>query len=159
MPIPSLQTDSSTSPASNRLDRLTSGVMVCALTAEASKKLGAWFGGRRNHEGGVSKEYVARCLGKLPECVDSCALLSEGRVAESLCVLQWRDLVRGAAIDDRPSNRRQCCSPGRSRAFCIFLLRVPHPADSPPPLLSAGFEDDFPKNELRRAKQHERRAL
>ncbi|BGP21182.1 drap deaminase [Rhodotorula toruloides] len=52
---------------SNRLDRLTSGVMVCALTAEASKKLGAWFGGRRNHEGGVSKEYVARCLGKFPD--------------------------------------------------------------------------------------------
>lgn len=55
--------------ASNRLDRLTSGVMVCALTVAASKKLGAWFGGRRNHEGGVSKEYVARCIGRFPECV------------------------------------------------------------------------------------------
>lgn len=52
--------------ASNRLDRLTSGVMICALTADASKKLGAWFGGRRNHEGGVKKEYVARCQGEFP---------------------------------------------------------------------------------------------
>ncbi|TNY23226.1 pseudouridine synthase [Rhodotorula diobovata] len=52
---------------SNRLDRLTSGVMVCALTVAASKKLGAWFGGRRNHEGGVSKEYVARCIGRFPD--------------------------------------------------------------------------------------------
>ncbi|BGP12169.1 hypothetical protein JCM10213v2_000080 [Rhodosporidiobolus nylandii] len=51
---------------SNRLDRLTSGVMVCALTVDASKKLGAWFGGRRK-EGGVSKEYVARCVGRFPD--------------------------------------------------------------------------------------------
>jgi len=55
--------------ASNRLDRLTSGVMICALTVAGSKKLGAWFGGRRSHEGGVSKEYVARCIGRFPECV------------------------------------------------------------------------------------------
>lgn len=60
--------------ASNRLDRLTSGVMVCALTVEASKKLGAWFGGQRAAEGGVDKEYVARCVGRFPECVDSLPL-------------------------------------------------------------------------------------
>ena len=52
-------------PASNRLDRLTSGVMICSLTVEASKELGAWFGGQR--EGGVKKEYVARCVGEFPE--------------------------------------------------------------------------------------------
>ncbi|KAI5478778.1 drap deaminase [Pseudohyphozyma bogoriensis] len=50
---------------SNRLDRLTSGVMVCALTVEKSKNLGAWFGGRMKT--GVHKEYVARCLGKFPD--------------------------------------------------------------------------------------------
>lgn len=55
--------------ASNRLDRLTSGVMICALTVDASKKLGEWFGGRRNAEGGVSKEYVARVRGEFPVCV------------------------------------------------------------------------------------------
>ncbi|KAK4705491.1 hypothetical protein P7C70_g712, partial [Phenoliferia sp. Uapishka_3] len=52
---------------SNRLDRLTSGVMICALTVEKSKELGAWFGGLRAEEGGVKKEYVARCLGKFPD--------------------------------------------------------------------------------------------
>jgi 23S rRNA-/tRNA-specific pseudouridylate synthase len=57
--------------ASNRLDRLTSGVMICSLTVEGSKKLGAWFGGRRAAEGGVKKEYVARVVGKFPECVVS----------------------------------------------------------------------------------------
>jgi 23S rRNA-/tRNA-specific pseudouridylate synthase len=53
--------------ASNRLDRLTSGVMICSLTVEKSKKLGAWFGGKRASEGGVHKEYLARCVGKFPE--------------------------------------------------------------------------------------------
>ena len=52
---------------SNRLDRLTSGVMICSLTVEGSKKLGAWFNGSRAAEGGVKKEYVARCRGRFPE--------------------------------------------------------------------------------------------
>lgn len=50
--------------ASNRLDRLTSGVMICSLTVEASKELGAWFGGQRASS--VKKEYVARCIGEFP---------------------------------------------------------------------------------------------
>lgn len=41
--------------------------MVCSLTVQGSKDLGAWFGGDRIAEGGVKKEYVARCLGKFPE--------------------------------------------------------------------------------------------
>lgn len=41
--------------------------MICALTVEKSKELGAWFGGQRLKDGGVKKEYVARCLGKFPE--------------------------------------------------------------------------------------------
>jgi hypothetical protein len=45
--------------------------MICSLTVEGSKKLGAWFGGRRAAEGGVKKEYVARVVGKFPECVVS----------------------------------------------------------------------------------------
>lgn len=40
--------------------------MICALTVDASKRLAAWFGGRRNDEGGVSKEYVARVKGEFP---------------------------------------------------------------------------------------------
>lgn len=41
--------------------------MICSLTVEASKQLGAWFGGQR--ESGVKKEYVARCFGEFPELV------------------------------------------------------------------------------------------
>jgi len=39
--------------------------MICALTVDKSKDLGAWFGGRR--DGPVNKEYVARAVGKFPE--------------------------------------------------------------------------------------------
>jgi hypothetical protein len=49
--------------------------MICSLTVEASKQLGAWFGGQR--ESGVKKEYVARCFGEFPELVFP--LLSCGR--------------------------------------------------------------------------------
>ncbi|KAI8458416.1 pseudouridine synthase [Phakopsora pachyrhizi] len=48
---------------SNRLDRLTSGVMVCALTLEASKGLSTYF----STEGAVKKEYIARCRGCFPD--------------------------------------------------------------------------------------------
>ncbi|KAH9815247.1 pseudouridine synthase [Melampsora americana] len=48
---------------SNRLDRLTSGVMICALTTEASRGLSAYFG----QEGAVKKEYIARCQGRFPD--------------------------------------------------------------------------------------------
>ncbi|EGG06560.1 uncharacterized protein MELLADRAFT_116466 [Melampsora larici-populina 98AG31] len=48
---------------SNRLDRLTSGVMICALTIEASRGLSAYFG----QEGAVKKEYIARCRGNFPD--------------------------------------------------------------------------------------------
>ncbi|KNZ52620.1 hypothetical protein VP01_34g9 [Puccinia sorghi] len=49
--------------ASNRLDRLTSGVMVCALNLEASRGLSKYF----STEGAVKKEYIARCRGNFPE--------------------------------------------------------------------------------------------
>ncbi|MBW0512561.1 hypothetical protein O181_052276 [Austropuccinia psidii MF-1] len=48
---------------SNRLDRLTSGVMICALTVEASKRLSKYF----STEGAVKKEYIARCRGDFPD--------------------------------------------------------------------------------------------
>lgn len=57
----------------NRLDRLTSGLMVCALTVDASKRLGKYFNNQQ-----VRKEYVARCCGNFPECVGS-LLLSRAR--------------------------------------------------------------------------------
>ncbi|KAA1105532.1 hypothetical protein PGT21_011055 [Puccinia graminis f. sp. tritici] len=53
---------------SNRLDRLTSGVMVCALTVEASRGLSKYF----STEGAVKKEYIARCRGKFPDDEVTC---------------------------------------------------------------------------------------
>ncbi|OAV93034.1 hypothetical protein PTTG_02831 [Puccinia triticina 1-1 BBBD Race 1] len=53
---------------SNRLDRLTSGVMVCALTVEASRGLSKYF----STEGAVKKEYIARCRGDFPDDEITC---------------------------------------------------------------------------------------
>ncbi|GAA94995.1 uncharacterized protein L969DRAFT_97569 [Mixia osmundae IAM 14324] len=47
----------------NRLDRLTSGVMVCGMTPKAMSRLGELFG----TEGAVRKYYVCRVVGCFPE--------------------------------------------------------------------------------------------
>lgn len=46
----------------NRLDRLTSGLMILSLSGKASKRLANEF-----KEGKVKKEYIARVRGKFPE--------------------------------------------------------------------------------------------
>ena len=48
--------------AVNRLDRLTSGLMILALNSKSSRDLANEFVG-----GHVKKEYVARVKGKFPE--------------------------------------------------------------------------------------------
>lgn len=48
--------------AVNRLDRLTSGLMIMSLTSKASRELADEF-----REGKVKKEYVARVKGEFPE--------------------------------------------------------------------------------------------
>lgn len=49
-------------PAVNRLDRLTSGLMILALSGPASNELAKEF-----RDGKVGKEYIARVKGKFPE--------------------------------------------------------------------------------------------
>ena len=51
----------------NRLDRLTSGVMVCSTNVDTSRWLTELFA----TEGEVKKEYVCRAVGYFPECVSS----------------------------------------------------------------------------------------
>ncbi|KAN0066320.1 hypothetical protein ACQY0O_000414 [Thecaphora frezii] len=46
----------------NRLDRLTSGIMVCATTKEAATRISTQF-----HSGFVNKAYVCRVRGEFPE--------------------------------------------------------------------------------------------
>ena len=48
--------------AINRLDRLTSGLMMIPLSSECARELQAEF-----VAGTVQKEYVARCKGRFPE--------------------------------------------------------------------------------------------
>lgn len=48
--------------AVNRLDRLTSGLMIIPLSPVLAGKLSKEFAG-----GQVKKEYIARCKGKFPE--------------------------------------------------------------------------------------------
>lgn len=50
------------STAVNRLDRLTSGLMIIPLSPVLAGKLSKEFAG-----GQVKKEYIARCKGKFPE--------------------------------------------------------------------------------------------
>lgn len=48
--------------AVNRLDRLTSGLMILSLSGRASSRLAKEF-----KEGAVKKEYIARVRGKFPD--------------------------------------------------------------------------------------------
>jgi 23S rRNA-/tRNA-specific pseudouridylate synthase len=66
-----------TRTAVNRLDRLTSGLMILALSSKASRDLANEFQNK-----GVKKEYVARVRGCFPEYV--CIRVADcglGRVA------------------------------------------------------------------------------
>ena len=51
-------------PAVNRLDRLTSGLMIIPTTVEAARAMTDEF-----FNGTVQKEYVARCWGEFPAYV------------------------------------------------------------------------------------------
>ncbi len=57
--------------AVNRLDRLTSGLMILPLNAKLANTVTQEF-----MNGQVRKEYVARCNGKFPEYVRSFTLFA-----------------------------------------------------------------------------------
>jgi tRNA pseudouridine synthase 9 len=57
----SMLTNMSSLIAVNRLDRLTSGLLILPTTAAAARTLTDEF-----VNGGVKKEYLARCLGRFP---------------------------------------------------------------------------------------------
>lgn len=68
MPISSHQSLDASLPtiAINRLDRLTSGLLIIPLNADLARSLTSEF-----MNGSVRKEYVARCKGEFPVCVPS----------------------------------------------------------------------------------------
>ncbi|POY70497.1 hypothetical protein BMF94_6411 [Rhodotorula taiwanensis] len=125
---------------SNRLDRLTSGVMICALTADASKKLGAWFGGRRNHEGGVKKEYVARCRGRFPDGEVICEeplLTIDRQIGVNVVHPEGRDsktIFTRLSYHERSNTSVVHCRPitGRSHQIRVHLQFLGHPIANDP---------------------------
>ncbi|GAA5925021.1 hypothetical protein JCM3775_006344 [Rhodotorula graminis] len=125
---------------SNRLDRLTSGVMICALTVAGSKKLGAWFGGRRNHEGGVSKEYVARCIGRFPDgeiTSEEPLLTIDRQIGVNVVHPEGRDsktIFTRMSYDERSNTSVVHCRPitGRSHQIRVHLQFLGHPIANDP---------------------------
>ena len=70
--------------AVNRLDRLTSGLMIMALSGPASRDLAQEF-----VQGTVKKEYVARVRGKFTEYVDD----QEGTPVRLILLLNREEVV------------------------------------------------------------------
>lgn len=77
-------------PAINRLDRLTSGLMIIPLTAECARNLSSEFA-----EGTIQKEYIARCLGEFSEYVVTSALATSLRLE-----LRWSSTELSVARDE-----------------------------------------------------------
>jgi 23S rRNA-/tRNA-specific pseudouridylate synthase len=55
--------------AINRLDKLTSGLMIISLNSNLASTLSEELRAKNRDQGqsGVQKEYIARCLGRFPE--------------------------------------------------------------------------------------------
>ncbi|GAA6033732.1 hypothetical protein JCM8097_004403 [Rhodosporidiobolus ruineniae] len=125
---------------SNRLDRLTSGVMICALTVEASKKLGAWFGGRRAKDGGVKKEYVARCVGRFPDgeiCCEEPLLTVDRQIGVNVVHPEGRPsqtFFTRMSYDEKSNTSVVHCRPitGRSHQIRVHLQYLGHPIANDP---------------------------
>ena len=89
-PCPDIAGNLADMSAVNRLDRLTSGLMILALSSKASRDLANEF---QNRE--VKKEYVARVRGCFPEYVYAVGLFS---LTGGTDHLQPRDAVRASGI-------------------------------------------------------------
>ncbi|KAL4079052.1 pseudouridine synthase [Scleroderma citrinum] len=119
----------------NRLDRLTSGLMIVPLNADLARSLSAEF-----VNGSVRKEYVARCMGKFPaeEIVCEQPLLTidrqmglnivhpEGKPAKTVFNrIRYDENSRTSVVRCRPFT-------GRSHQIRVHLQFLGHPIANDP---------------------------
>lgn len=119
----------------NRLDRLTSGIMVASTTAESAKKIGAAF-----EAGRVRKSYVCRVRGEFPaeEITCSAPLLSldrqTGVVISHPAGRESRTIFNRISYDADTDTSVLFCRPitGRTHQIRVHVQLLGHPVANDP---------------------------
>ncbi|KAK8858451.1 hypothetical protein IAR55_002678 [Kwoniella newhampshirensis] len=119
----------------NRLDRLTSGLMILALSGKAASDLAKEF-----MEGKVKKEYVARVKGKFPEeeiTVDQPLLTVDRQMGLVIITPEGKDAVtifKRISYDAERDQSVVRCRPqtGRTHQIRVHLQYLGHPIANDP---------------------------
>ncbi|WVQ80560.1 hypothetical protein IAT38_002665 [Cryptococcus sp. DSM 104549] len=119
----------------NRLDRLTSGLMILALSGKAASGLGKEFLG-----GKIKKEYVARVRGKFPEeeiTVDQPLLTVDRQMGLVIVTPEGKDAVtifKRVSYDEARDQSVVHCRPqtGRTHQIRVHLQYLGHPIANDP---------------------------
>ncbi|WWC70611.1 uncharacterized protein I206_104562 [Kwoniella pini CBS 10737] len=119
----------------NRLDRLTSGLMILALSGKAASKLAMEFA-----EGKVKKEYVARVKGKFPEeeiTVDQPLMTVDRQMGLVIITPEGKDAVtifNRLSYDSQRDQSVVRCRPqtGRTHQIRVHLQYLGHPIANDP---------------------------
>lgn len=120
---------------SNRLDRLTSGIMVCSTTKEAACELGNDF-----NAGLVNKAYVCRVAGRFPDGIIDCRepILSVDRQSGLNIVhpkgKECRTLFQCLSYDPTADSSVLVCRPitGRTHQIRVHAQWLGHPISNDP---------------------------
>ncbi|WFD32622.1 hypothetical protein MSPP1_003670 [Malassezia sp. CBS 17886] len=120
---------------SNRLDRLTSGIMVCSTTSDAARELGNDF-----NAGLVNKAYVCRVDGRFPDGTVDCQepILAVDRQSGLNIVhargKDCRTLFERLSYDARTDTSVLICRPitGRTHQIRVHAQWLGHPISNDP---------------------------
>jgi len=130
----------------NRLDRLTSGLMVCSTTKEAAQKIGDAF-----NRGAVRKAYVCRVQGKFPEEEIDCRepILAIDRQAGVNLVhplgKECQTIFKRLSYDAETDTSVVYCRPitGRTHQIRVHVQYLGYPIPNDP-LYAHSIWDQFP---------------